>query len=280
MLLWWLAFFQAPNSAQDWLTRLQVVCFGSMENGLPNGGGWILLIAAPALFMAALFVISGAELKTELLILCKNRLSRLFLICLLLLVSWQTIWVGTRISAALEISNTDFSPSAQGAFPDNYPRSTEPAPDFSLTDQHGENISLRTLHGKTILLTFAFAHCQTICPSLVATGRAALDKLPSETTLFLIVTLDPYRDTPGALPGLAKKWKLPKNALVLSGEPEVVENTIKAYNIPTSRDDQNGDVTHPAVFYIIAPDGSLSYTFLNPTSSWLEQAAKAVSSNN
>src|SRR5690606_4994054 len=43
----------------------------------------------------------------------------------------------------------------------------EPAqamPDFSLSNQNGETISLSDLYGKPILLTFGFTHCPDVCP--------------------------------------------------------------------------------------------------------------------
>lgn len=276
MLLWWLAFFQSPTAAatKDWLARLQVVCFGSMENGLPNGGGWILLIAAPLSFVAALIVMSGTDLKSEL------QRSRKILFALLLLVGWETVWVGTRIKAALEISQANFSPTFNGELPETYPRGTIAAPDFSLVNQNGETVSLTALRGKTVLLTFAFAHCRTICPALIETGRAALDKLPAEQTVLLIITLDPQRDTPGALPELAKHWQLPKNAFALSGAPDAVEQTIKHFNMLAARNQANGDITHAAMFYLVSPDGILAYTFTNPSPDWLVQAAGRLQQHN
>ncbi len=43
--------------------------------------------------------------------------------------------------------------------PANYP-----APAFSLTDQHGRNVTLASLHGKVVLLTFLDDTCTTTCP--------------------------------------------------------------------------------------------------------------------
>ena len=39
-----------------------------------------------------------------------------------------------------------------------------PAPDFTLTDQHGRQMSLASLHGKVVLLTFLDPVCVTDCP--------------------------------------------------------------------------------------------------------------------
>lgn len=43
-----------------------------------------------------------------------------------------------------------------------------PAPDFQLTDERGEPVSLASLRGKAVVLTFLYTSCPDTCP-LVAT---------------------------------------------------------------------------------------------------------------
>ena len=156
--------------------------------------------------------------------------------------------------------------------PTHYPRSQSLAPDFSLIDQHGNTLRLNGLKGKTVLLTFAFAHCQTVCPTLVKESLEAVNGLKPERLKILIVTLDPWRDTPKSLPFLAEKWKLPRHAHVLSGPVDEVVRVLEKFKVPFQRDEKNGDVAHPALTYLISADGELAYTFNNAPSSWLREA--------
>ena len=48
-----------------------------------------------------------------------------------------------------------------------------PAPDFTLTDQHGRQMSLAGLHGKVVLLTFLDPVCVTDCPLIAQEFRQA-----------------------------------------------------------------------------------------------------------
>ncbi len=48
-----------------------------------------------------------------------------------------------------------------------------PAPAFSLTDQHGRNVSLASLRGKVVLLTFLDDTCSTDCPVIAQEFRLA-----------------------------------------------------------------------------------------------------------
>src|SRR5262249_15946903 len=41
---------------------------------------------------------------------------------------------------------------------------SSPAPDFTLTDQFGKPVSLRSFRGKVVILAFNDSECTTICP--------------------------------------------------------------------------------------------------------------------
>ena len=45
---WWaLALWPAGDTTPEWVLRTREVCFGTTEDGLPNAGGWLLLIGQP-----------------------------------------------------------------------------------------------------------------------------------------------------------------------------------------------------------------------------------------
>ncbi|HLK01500.1 MAG TPA: redoxin domain-containing protein [Streptosporangiaceae bacterium] len=48
-----------------------------------------------------------------------------------------------------------------------------PAPDFTLTDQGGRTVSLASLRGKVVLLTFLDTVCTTDCPIIGAEFKQA-----------------------------------------------------------------------------------------------------------
>ncbi|HEY2653450.1 MAG TPA: redoxin domain-containing protein, partial [Solirubrobacteraceae bacterium] len=41
---------------------------------------------------------------------------------------------------------------------------SQPAPDFTLTDQFGRSVSLRSFRGKVVILAFNDPVCTTVCP--------------------------------------------------------------------------------------------------------------------
>jgi protein SCO1/2 len=69
------------------------------------------------------------------------------------------------------------------------------APDFTLRDQDGEQVSMRSLRGKPVIVTFLYTTCDDTCPAQAQTVRGALDDL-DEDVPALAIAVDPPRDTP------------------------------------------------------------------------------------
>jgi protein SCO1/2 len=69
------------------------------------------------------------------------------------------------------------------------------APDFELTDQDGQTVSMRALRGKPVVVTFLYTHCEDTCPIQAQTIRGALDQLGHDVPA-LAVAVDPPNDTP------------------------------------------------------------------------------------
>lgn len=70
-----------------------------------------------------------------------------------------------------------------------------PAPDFELENQDGERVSMRSLRGRPVLVTFLYTHCEDTCPAQAQTARGALDDLGHDLPV-LAIAVDPPNDTP------------------------------------------------------------------------------------
>jgi cytochrome oxidase Cu insertion factor (SCO1/SenC/PrrC family) len=122
--------------------------------------------------------------------------------------------------------------------------------------------SLADLRGRPVLVTFAFGHCETLCPLVVGQVLAAQASLAGSAAspAVLIVTVDPWRDVPSRLPSMAAAWHLPaRDAWVLGGDVATVEATLDAWRVPRDRDLRTGDVTHPALVYVIDAAGRIAF---------------------
>ena len=257
---WWLLALWPVANAPVWLERTRYVCFGVNETGLPDGGGWIGLIAGPLGMLSILLVGWWRSVSS---IVHKSRRS-LGVAATLAALAAGVILIATgatwRVNEA-RVDAAELSP-ASTLPPETYPRLDQSAPALQLIAQTGDTIDLARFAGRPVLVTFAFAHCTTICPVIVKQtldAQAMLRGSPAYPAV-LIVTLDPWRDTPSRLPALAESWQLPAgDAFVLSGAVEQVESVLNAWNIPRTRNESTGDVTHPSLVYVVDNNGRIAF---------------------
>ena len=69
-------------------------------------------------------------------------------------------------------------------------RMDAPAPGFTLTDQHGQQLSLASMHGKVVLLTFLDPVCVTDCPLIAQEFRAAGQLLGAQSKQVELVSVN------------------------------------------------------------------------------------------
>ncbi len=254
-----LALAPAPESSPEWLLLTREVCFGSLPERLPSAQGWISL-AAPIPMLMALLALYGTELKRQL-----AYVSRWLAVPILLLPLFTVGYATMRVVQELpRQSELAVSPPLS---PD-YPQLGLDCPEFSLQDQNGNSFVKRRFEGRVTVVTFAYAHCETVCPALLETLRRlrGVDKV--------VVTLDPWRDTCGNLSSIANSWDLGPDTLVLSGDPEQVAKLTTAWSVPVSRDELTGEIFHPALVFILGQDGKVLYGFTNPQVAWLEEGVR------
>lgn len=273
MTLWGVAFYPA-QAAPEWLVRTQYVCFGTGDNGLPAPYGWILLALAPASLLVGLVVSHGSELQAALRLALRSTPGRVATSWLLLTFLAELVWIGSLMAAANPRGTLVFE---TGELPPDYPRTTKPLPEFKLVDQAGAALDREAVLGKVTFVSFVFAHCASVCPGLVTDIRSSLLELDPERTRAVLITLDPWRDTPSSLPHLAEQWAIPQNAHLASGSVEDVQQALDRFDVPRVRNEQTGEVDHPALVYVVDEEGRIAYTFNGAPREWLTEAARRLS---
>jgi protein SCO1/2 len=95
------------------------------------------------------------------------------------------------------------------------------APNFTLHNQDGKNVSMRALRGRPVIVTFLYTTCDDTCPAQAQTVRGALDDLGKDVPA-LAIAVDPPRDTPArARAFLAKARALGRIDFVLGTRAEL-----------------------------------------------------------
>jgi protein SCO1/2 len=147
----------------------------------------------------------------------------------------------------------------------SWPRLDKRAPALELIAHDGVTRSLEQMRGRPVLLTFAYAHCSTICPLLIHDVLAAqkLVRNAGIKPVVLVVTIDPWRDTPSRLAHAALQWQFPAtDAWLLGGSVHDVEAVLEAWDVPITRNLQTGAVTHPPLVYVIDARGRIAFAAL------------------
>ena len=254
---WWaLALWPTAADTPEWIVRTRTACFGATASGLPDAGGWVLLIGQPLGMVGFLAIVWRQELRAG-LILALSRVSGQLGVGIA-----SALIVGGLGATAVRVRTAGLEEFATGAadIAAQLTRVNDPAPALSLIDQFGREITLESFRGRPVLVGFAFAHCTTVCPLLVSDMLTAQRSVEGDDApAVFIVTLDPWRDTPSRLPSMARQWALPHDAHVLSGPPQNVERVLNAWRVPRVRNEKTGDIVHPYVVYVVGRDGRLAY---------------------
>lgn len=105
------------------------------------------------------------------------------------------------------------------------------APDFTLDDQYGRPISLSSLRGEPVVLTFLYAHCGAPCVLIAQQIRGALDELGAHPVPVLIVSADPTGDTPPAVRAFLAQVSLSGRVHYLTGTEAQLRDVWSAYGV-------------------------------------------------
>ncbi|MFN8668665.1 MAG: SCO family protein [Gemmatimonadaceae bacterium] len=263
---WWaLALMPLADATPAWVMRTRAACFGSVGSGLPSAGGWVLLIGEPIGMMGTLVAIWGKALWNDLAWLASRGWGKLAIASALGAVGWGNVLAAQRVLGSLDAAAPaafDVNAAAQPV-----PRLDVAAPALVLTDQTGARFDLAQWKGRAVIVTFAFAHCADVCPTLVHQLREARASAPaapptpgeanSARVPIVVVTLDPWRDVPERLPHIAQQWEMDAGDKVLSGSVAEVTTVLDGWGVGRARDGDTGDISHAAVAFLVGANGRL-----------------------
>jgi len=105
-----------------------------------------------------------------------------------------------------------------------------PAPDFTLTDQHGRAVSLSGANGQVTVLAFLYTHCGGPCFLIAQQIRGALDQL-GRPARVLIVSADPAGDTAASVRRFLDETSLGGRVSYLTGTPAQLRSVWRAYSV-------------------------------------------------
>ena len=136
-----------------------------------------------------------------------------------------------------------------------------PAPAFTLTDQHGRDVSLASLRGKVVLLTFLDPVCTSDCPLEAQEFRQAGQLLgaASRRVELVAIVANPVDYQLGYTQAFDRQERLDgvPNWLFLTGDPAVLAQVWRGYGVTAQIEAAGSMIGHSEYAYVIDSHGRL-----------------------
>jgi protein SCO1/2 len=139
-----------------------------------------------------------------------------------------------------------------------------PVPDFRLTDQNGVSLSLASLRGKVVAVTFIYTRCPLpdYCPRMITNLDAVRKRFPDrlgKDLALVTVTFDPQFDTPARLKEYAQVFNADLPGWhFLTGSIEDIAHVCSIFGVEYWPDE--GLITHTLQTAVIDKEGRLAAT--------------------
>jgi cytochrome oxidase Cu insertion factor (SCO1/SenC/PrrC family) len=162
------------------------------------------------------------------------------------------------VAQASPVADTILAQSINGASaPVNFPAAA-----FALTDQHGRAVTLASLHGKVVLLTFLDDTCSVDCPLIAQEFRQAGQLLSADTQRVELVAINynPLNTQVSYIQAFDRQEGLVgvPNWLYLTGTPAQLQEVWRRYGVPQAEILPAGSmVGHGDYAFIIDQQGHL-----------------------
>ena len=192
-----------------------------------------------------------------------TRSKRIILIPISVLALGFGLWLGTILTSQPVVE----APTISGIF------FTEPKEieDFTLVDHTGHPFHRDWFLGKWTFLYFGYTYCPDVCPltlmELAKVQRQMAEKQSDQDTAYMMVSVDPQRDTPQRL-GEYTRYFNPK-FLGATGTPEELAKLAQQFGVvymraPIENDEANYSIDHSSTVILIDPDAHLHAIFTPP----------------
>jgi cytochrome oxidase Cu insertion factor (SCO1/SenC/PrrC family) len=116
--------------------------------------------------------------------------------------------VGIAVGAAIKLSRSHSSDANASAAAATWAAGAKAAPNFTLRDQSGKAITLASLRGRPVILSFLDPFCRDFCPREASILSQAAKQLGSANPALVSISVDPWADTRTNFRSDAVHWGL------------------------------------------------------------------------
>jgi len=176
------------------------------------------------------------------------------------LAAWAVVIIGVgAVPMALAQASPGADPIIAQAIDGNSAALDFAAPAFRLTDQYGRPVSLASLHGKVVLLTFLDPVCTSDCPVIAQEFRAADQMLGARARDVVLVAIvaNPLYHAVSYTRAFDQQERLTglPNWLFLTGSAAQLKQAWAGYSVAAQIVPSGGMIAHSDLAYVIDAGG-------------------------
>ncbi len=169
---------------------------------------------------------------------------------------WGIRFVVIARSQALAQAQAQAASQAATSGIAGFPMSGNPAPDFTLTDQFGNSVSLSSLRGHEVVMAFIDSQCKTLCPltsQIMYDAKARLSTAEASKVILLAVNANTAATSVNDVQtwsinhGMLHQW------LFLTGSAQQLNVIFHQYNVYDEV--TQGTVVHDPITFLIDASG-------------------------
>ena len=123
--------------------------------------------------------------------------------------------------------------------------------------ENGKRVNLDTLAGKTQVVAMVYTSCEVACPRILASMKTVQKEADSDAVGFVLISIDPERDTPEALKAFAGKMDMDDSEwTLLTGSPDNVLELAALLGV-RYRKMADGEFAHSNIITVLDEHGEI-----------------------
>lgn len=125
------------------------------------------------------------------------------------------------------------------------------------TTQKKENLKLDHFKDKIVIAAMVFTHCESACPRIVADMQrieSSLSEKELEQITFLLISMDPERDTPARLTEFAAEHKLNANWTLICSSLDATMEIANVLGVKVKKL-ESGGFDHSNIIHVLDQQG-------------------------
>ena len=158
------------------------------------------------------------------------------------------------------------------------------APAFALHDEDGQPISLTSLRGRTVIVTFIDPLCRNFCPLEANVLNLVVAKLPAaERPVIVAVSVNQWGNSRSDLAADNERWRLGPQWRWAIGSPSALSSVWHKYAIEVLATTKTlagttvHEISHTEAAYVVDPSGHQRALFMWPFSATeVEQTIRSL----